>query len=84
MKKLNSKLLPYLIAVIIAATIGIQVFWNLEQYKTNKQRYINDVQIALDNSIEGYFSEISKTDLITFLDIDKDTMDYLIKMGLIS
>jgi two-component system phosphate regulon sensor histidine kinase PhoR len=73
MKKLNSKLLPYLIAVIIAATIGIQVFWNLEQYKTNKQRYINDVQIALDNSIEGYFSEISKTDLITFLDIDKDT-----------
>jgi two-component system phosphate regulon sensor histidine kinase PhoR len=64
MKKLNSKLLPYLIAVIIAATIGIQVFWNLEQYKTNKQRYINDVQIALDNSIEGYFSEISKTDLI--------------------
>jgi len=63
-EKLNSKLPPYLIAVIIAATIGIQVFWNLEQYKTNKQRYINDVQIALDNSIEDYFSEISKTDLI--------------------
>ncbi len=73
MKNLNSKLLPYLVAVIIAITIGIQVFWNLEQYKTNKQRYINDIQIALDNSIEGYFAEISKTDLITFLDVDKDT-----------
>lgn len=57
----------------IVITIAVQVFWNIDLYKTNKQRYINDVQIALDNSIDGYFSEISKTDLITFLDIDKDT-----------
>jgi len=66
-------MLPYIIAITIAITIGIQIFWNLDQYKSNKLRYINDTQIALDNSIEAYFAEISKTDLVTFLDVDKDT-----------
>ncbi len=73
MKKFSSKLLPYIIAITIAITIGIQIFWNLDQYKSNKRRYLNDTQIALDNSVEAYFSEISKTDLVTFLDVDKDT-----------
>lgn len=73
MKKFSSKLLPYIIAITIAITIGIQIFWNFQNYQANKLRYINDVQIALDNSVEGYFAEISKTDLVTFLDVDKDT-----------
>lgn len=69
----NTYKVIFLIAMTIVITIAVQVFWNIDLYKTNKQRYINDVQIALDNSIDGYFSEISKTDLITFLDVDKDT-----------
>tara|TARA_R110002051_G_scaffold325678_2_gene430136 strand:+ start:55518 stop:56963 length:1446 start_codon:yes stop_codon:yes gene_type:complete len=74
MKKFSTKLLPYIIAITIAITIGIQIFWNLDQYESNKLRYINDTQIALDNSVEAYFAEISKTDLVTFLDVDKDTI----------
>lgn len=73
MKRKSAKWLVSFIALTIAITIIIQLFWNYENYKTNKQHYKNDVQIALDNSVDAYFAEISKTDLITILDVDNDT-----------
>ncbi|MBA6313271.1 sensor histidine kinase [Cellulophaga baltica] len=73
MRKINTNWLIYIIALTIAITILIQLFWNYDNYKSNKQRYQNDVQIALDNSVDAYFSEIGETDLITVLDIDNDT-----------
>ena len=73
MNQKSTKWLVSFIALTIAITIIIQLFWNYENYKTNKQRYQNDVQIALDNSVDAYFAEISKTDLITILDVDQDS-----------
>ncbi len=46
--------------------MGIQVYRNVQNYNLNKQRFINDVQVALDNGVEGYFSSLAKS--FVFLD----------------
>ena len=46
--------------------MGIQVYRNVQNYNLNKQRFINDVQVALDNGVEGYFSSLAKN--FVFLD----------------
>lgn len=52
------------------ATISLQVYWNIKNYAENKQRLINDVQIAFDNSIEHYYAEDVKSDYMTFIGSD--------------
>ncbi|MEX0313556.1 MAG: sensor histidine kinase [Allomuricauda sp.] len=47
-------------------TVGIQVYWNVQNYNTNKQRLINEVQISLDNSLEAYYAGQAKTDFFAF------------------
>ncbi|WP_420602690.1 sensor histidine kinase [Flagellimonas sp.] len=50
----------------ILVTIGIQIYWNIQNYATNKQRLINEVQISLDNSVEAYYAGLAKTDFFAF------------------
>lgn len=64
------KRIVYFVAFTIVATISIQMYWNIENYKTNKQRLINEVQIALDNGIEAYYADITKNNTIAFIDTD--------------
>lgn len=52
------------------ATISLQFYWNIKNYQENKIRLINEVQIALDNSIEYYYGEISKESVLTFINKD--------------
>nr|WP_299381360.1 HAMP domain-containing sensor histidine kinase [Allomuricauda sp.] len=54
------KSLVYLIGLTIFVTIGIQVYWNVQNYNANKQRLINEVQISLDNSVEAYYAGLAK------------------------
>lgn len=75
MKQKKYRLLIYFIAATITATIAIQVYWNIQNYKTNKQRLINEVQISLDNGIEVYFSDLAKSDFVSFVDMSSDTLD---------
>lgn len=42
------------IALIVILTIGIQVYWNFIQYKTNRRQVINEIQNALDESVTNY------------------------------
>ena len=58
--------LVYLIALTIVVTLGIQVYWNIQHYNTNKQRLINEVQTSLDRSVEAYYSGLAKTDFFAF------------------
>lgn len=62
--------LLYLILLTILATVGIQIYWNTQNYKTNKQRLINDVQDSFDSSVEAYYADLAKTDFFAFLDQD--------------
>ena len=54
------KWILYIIILVIVSTIGIQVYWNYKNYQTNKQQLINDVQISLDNAVDGYFENLAK------------------------
>ena len=50
----------YFISVTILVTIAVQFYWNYRNYQENKRRVLNDIQMSLNNSIEEYFSKISK------------------------
>lgn len=73
MKQQHYKGLLYFITITIVITIGIQLYWNIQNYNTNKQRLINEVQISLDNSIEAYYADFAKSDFISFVDTRGDT-----------
>lgn len=59
------KNIVYLIAFTILATIVAQVYWNKKVYDINKQQVINQIQSSFDDSVEKYFSEIAKNDVVT-------------------
>lgn len=66
MKRKNYKYIILFITITIVATISLQLYWNMKNYKENKARLINEVQIALDNSLESYYTENAKKDFIAF------------------
>ena len=68
MKRQKSTYLLYLIGATIVITVAIQLYWNIQNYKTNKQRLINEVQISLDNGVEAYYSDLAKTDFMAFVE----------------
>lgn len=51
-------------------TIVVQVYWNYNNYKTNKQRVTNDIQVSLDNALEEYYAHLAKTDFLTIINSD--------------
>ena len=54
-----------LITIVLTGILltAAQVYFTIQNYKVNKQRFINDVQIALDLSIEKYFSDKARTNI---------------------
>ena len=62
MKQSKFKAIIYLISLAVVATLGIQVYRNLQNYQLNKQRLIADVQLSLDNAIEAYYARLAKQD----------------------
>ncbi|MEM9361124.1 MAG: HAMP domain-containing sensor histidine kinase [Bacteroidota bacterium] len=64
----------YLILFTILATIAIQVYWNIGNYKTNKKALINEVQHSFDTSVETYYADLVKSDFFSFLDTDSSNV----------
>ncbi len=52
-----------MISFTVLLTVGIQVYRNIQNYNLNKQRFINDVQVALDIAVESYSAEQAKNDI---------------------
>lgn len=71
MKSKNYKYILLFISLTILSTIGLQLYWNVKNYRQNKARLINDVQIALDNSVENYYVEDVKNDFVAFVNNNK-------------
>ena len=67
------KRLLYLILLTVIATVGIQVYWNIQHYEVNKQSLITEVQNSFDTSVEAYYANLTKTDFFAFLDRDSLT-----------
>ncbi len=82
MNKRNYKYVVYFIAITIITTIIVQVYWNYREYQINKQNLISKVQLSLDNSVEAYFANLTKSGIITFSSSDsnnsKDKIDTII------
>jgi len=66
MNDIRYKWILYIIVAVIAATIGIQVYWNFKNYQTNKQQLINEVQISLDKAVDDYYAALAKKTTIGF------------------
>ena len=70
MNKRNYKLVVYFIGITIVTTIIVQLYWNYREYQMNKQNLISRVQLSLDNSVEAYFANLTKSGIITFTSLD--------------
>ena len=71
--KSKNKILLF-ITIVIFATIGLQIYWNIKNYKNQKQQLVREVQATLDTSYEHYYLEESKKNYVTFIgDSDIDT-----------
>lgn len=68
MKSSKYRYILVFITITILATIGLQIFWNIKNFKENRIQLIKEVQTAFDNSIEYYYVEDSKNDFMAFVD----------------
>ena len=70
MNKRNYKYVVYFIAITIITTIAVQLYWNYREYQINKQNLISKVQLSLDNSVEAYYANLTKSGIITYSSSD--------------
>jgi two-component system phosphate regulon sensor histidine kinase PhoR len=75
MNKKNYKWVVYFIGITVITTIAVQVYWNYREYQINKQNLISKVQLSLDNSVEAYFANLTKSGIITFTSIDSTNLN---------
>lgn len=70
MKSQRTNWILYFIIATIAITVVVQVYWNYKNYQVNKQQFINQVQISLDNAVEAYYADIAKKDKFMFVSMN--------------
>lgn len=71
MKSFFRNPIVYWITFTVLITVGIQIYWNITNYRTNKQRLINTIQIAFDNGIDSYYSDKAKSNITS-----RDTINF--------
>lgn len=64
----------YLITATIIATIGVQFYWNYKNYEENKRQVTNEIQFSLDNAVEEYYSSLAKSDFLTIIDNNSNSV----------
>ncbi|WP_299431853.1 HAMP domain-containing sensor histidine kinase [uncultured Aquimarina sp.] len=77
MQKNSYKSILYFITIVIAVTLGIQVYWNFKNYEAGKQQLINEVQISLDNAVDQYYEKLAKDQTIGFASKSGDLGNFL-------
>lgn len=60
------KRILYLITATVLITVGIQVYRNVQNYQINKERLVLDMQQALDLSVESYYANLAKENVIIY------------------
>ncbi|GAB3329042.1 hypothetical protein GCM10027429_04530 [Marivirga atlantica] len=65
------------VVLLIGLTTVVQGIYLYSDYLDNKKAYKLEVQQALDRSVEVYYAELAKTDVLTFT----DTRDFDIEFG---
>ncbi len=67
MKDKKYQYLLYLISAVIAITLAIQIYWNYKNYQEREQQLRIDLQTALDQSVEDYFTLRAQNNTISFV-----------------
>ena len=65
------KLIGVAIVIIIILTTALQLYYIFENYQQNKFIFDSEVQESLDNSVEEYYAEMAKSDVLTFSSIEE-------------
>lgn len=63
----------YVITATIVITIGVQVYWNYNNYQLNKKRVSNEIQLSIDNALEEYYAKLAKSDYLSIIKPDDGT-----------
>ncbi|GMQ26990.1 hypothetical protein Aoki45_36730 [Algoriphagus sp. oki45] len=69
MKKLEFKRIGILIGVTLLIAIGMQTWRIVSQFELIQTQLQSDIQESLDHSVENYFADLAKTDVIALTDI---------------
>ncbi|MCX2838252.1 HAMP domain-containing sensor histidine kinase [Salinimicrobium sp. MT39] len=64
MKKSYQRI-PYLLIIVIAVTITIQLYWSYTEYQKNTVAFKNEIQNALDVAIDNYFVDFAKENSVS-------------------
>jgi two-component system phosphate regulon sensor histidine kinase PhoR len=70
MNKKNYKWVVSFISITIIITIAVQVYWNYREYKINREQLIRNVQRSLDNGVEDYYANLTRSGMITYNSVD--------------
>ena len=70
MDKKNYKWVVSFISITIIITIAVQVYWNYREYEINERQLIRNVQRSLDNGVEDYYANVTRSGIITYSSID--------------
>ncbi|PWH82134.1 two-component sensor histidine kinase [Algibacter marinivivus] len=60
----------YLIITTTVLTIVVQCYWNYKNYLLNKQNFVNQVQLSLDNALDTYYAELAESNNMTIIETD--------------
>lgn len=69
----------YAIIITIVVTIAVQLYWNFKEYERNKDHLVSKVQLSLDNSVEAYFANLTRSGIITFTSPDSSRDTIIVK-----
>ena len=64
MKKLYRRI-PYLLSIVIVATVAVQLYWSYTEYQKNTITFKNEIQNALDVAIDNYFVDFAKENSVS-------------------
>ncbi|MBA4299819.1 two-component system, OmpR family, phosphate regulon sensor histidine kinase PhoR [Algoriphagus alkaliphilus] len=68
MQKLKFKRIGILIGATLLISIGVQAWRLHSQFKIIQNKLVSDIQESLDISIESYYADLAKTNVITLTD----------------
>ena len=74
MQKAKFKWISIVIGVSIVITLLTQGYWNYRNFQLNKQRFLSDMQLALDNGVEGYYAHLAKFELFDLTSFERDSL----------
>lgn len=63
-----------IISITILLILGTQIYRTVNNYQLNKQQFINDVQLALDLSVEKYYADKARSHFSLTTTSDQDSI----------